>query len=155
MGSRRLTTPFIFFVPAYVQTDISNPEHYQRWGTAFSTFWGSWAFLIGSCVLSPLSSRCQGAEDARVDLSILSARRSTRLQVHPDARDAQQVDVREVCCRSRAGDLSCSPRRLQCERVYAVLVACNASVYMDPSSEDFLSLEVVEEPEGKLSRGER
>ncbi|KWU41518.1 hypothetical protein RHOSPDRAFT_27580 [Rhodotorula sp. JG-1b] len=32
------------------QTDISNPEHYQRWGTAFSTFWGSWAFLIGSYI---------------------------------------------------------------------------------------------------------
>nr|WHU52031.1 endo-polygalacturonase PG1 [Rhodotorula mucilaginosa] len=31
-------------------TNISNPEHYQRWGTAFSTFWGSWAFLIGSYI---------------------------------------------------------------------------------------------------------
>ncbi|KAL7341281.1 endo-polygalacturonase PG1 [Rhodotorula toruloides] len=30
------------------QTDISNPEHFQYWGTAFSTFWGSWAFLLGS-----------------------------------------------------------------------------------------------------------
>ncbi|GEM12573.1 integral membrane protein [Rhodotorula toruloides] len=32
------------------QTDISNPEHYQYWGTAFSTFWGSWAFLLGSYI---------------------------------------------------------------------------------------------------------
>ncbi|BGP19794.1 hypothetical protein JCM10213_003103 [Rhodosporidiobolus nylandii] len=30
------------------QTSISDPNAYQYWGTAFSTFWGSWAFLIGS-----------------------------------------------------------------------------------------------------------
>ncbi|GAA6036193.1 hypothetical protein JCM8097_006826 [Rhodosporidiobolus ruineniae] len=30
------------------QTSISDPAKYQYWGTAFSTFWGSWAFLIGS-----------------------------------------------------------------------------------------------------------
>ncbi|GAA5866048.1 hypothetical protein JCM3774_000005 [Rhodotorula dairenensis] len=32
------------------QTDLSNPEHFQHYGTAFSTFWGSWAFLIGSYI---------------------------------------------------------------------------------------------------------
>ncbi|KAK4702691.1 hypothetical protein P7C70_g3530, partial [Phenoliferia sp. Uapishka_3] len=32
------------------QTSISNPELYQRWGCAFSTFWASWAFLIGSYI---------------------------------------------------------------------------------------------------------
>uniref|UniRef100_A0A0K3CL33 endo-polygalacturonase n=1 Tax=Rhodotorula toruloides TaxID=5286 RepID=A0A0K3CL33_RHOTO len=35
------------------QTDISDPEHYQYWGTAFSTFWGSWAFLLGSSTFAP------------------------------------------------------------------------------------------------------
>lgn len=30
------------------QTDLHDPEKFQYWGTAFSTFWGSWAFLIGS-----------------------------------------------------------------------------------------------------------
>ncbi|KAM0749953.1 hypothetical protein T439DRAFT_357464 [Meredithblackwellia eburnea MCA 4105] len=30
------------------QTSIQDPTLYQKWGTAFSTFWGSWAFLIGS-----------------------------------------------------------------------------------------------------------
>ncbi|GAA6015508.1 hypothetical protein JCM10207_008618 [Rhodosporidiobolus poonsookiae] len=30
------------------QTSLADPEKYQYWGTAFSTFWGSWAFLIGS-----------------------------------------------------------------------------------------------------------
>lgn len=32
------------------QTSIQDPELYQKWGTAFSTFWGSWAFLIGSYI---------------------------------------------------------------------------------------------------------
>ncbi|GAA5895659.1 hypothetical protein JCM6882_000363 [Rhodosporidiobolus microsporus] len=30
------------------QTSLADPSRYQYWGTAFSTFWGSWAFLIGS-----------------------------------------------------------------------------------------------------------
>ncbi|GAA5978628.1 hypothetical protein JCM11641_002794 [Rhodosporidiobolus odoratus] len=30
------------------QTSLADPGKYQYWGTAFSTFWGSWAFLIGS-----------------------------------------------------------------------------------------------------------
>ncbi|KAI5477445.1 integral membrane protein [Pseudohyphozyma bogoriensis] len=32
------------------QTSLSDPNLYQKWGTAFSTFWGSWAFLIGSYI---------------------------------------------------------------------------------------------------------
>ncbi|GAA5992988.1 hypothetical protein JCM10908_000785 [Rhodotorula pacifica] len=32
------------------QTDISDPQHFQHYGTAFSTFWGAWAFLIGSYI---------------------------------------------------------------------------------------------------------
>ncbi|GAA5863349.1 hypothetical protein JCM8547_006955 [Rhodosporidiobolus lusitaniae] len=32
------------------QTSIADPSMYQYWGTAFSTFWGSWAFLIGSYI---------------------------------------------------------------------------------------------------------
>ncbi|GAA5889536.1 hypothetical protein JCM5296_005979 [Sporobolomyces johnsonii] len=30
------------------QTDIHDPNHFQRYGTGLSTFWGSWAFLLGS-----------------------------------------------------------------------------------------------------------
>ncbi|SCV73262.1 BQ2448_7187 [Microbotryum intermedium] len=32
----------------YRQTSISDPSKFQYWGTAFSTFLGSWFFLIGS-----------------------------------------------------------------------------------------------------------